>query len=111
MSTREPERETTMSWYLYRLLPGRRDFAATMTDDERAIMGRHVQYWSEHLASGRVMIFTPVADPAGDWGLGIVQAQTPADAAALGDADPAVVSGIARYDVLALPGAITAPLD
>jgi uncharacterized protein YciI len=96
-----------MNWYLYRLLPPRPDFAATMTDDEKAAMGRHVQYWSELLAAGRVLIFSPVADPAGDWGVGVVQAATRDDASALGDADPAVVAGFARYEILSLPGAIT----
>jgi uncharacterized protein len=94
-------------WFLYRLLPPRPDFAATMTEHERAAMGRHIAYWSELLAAGRVMIFSPVADPAGDWGVGIVRA-TREDAMALGDADPAVVAEVARYDVLPLRGAMTA---
>jgi hypothetical protein len=97
-----------MSWFLYRLLPPRPDFAATMSDDEQATMGRHSQYWTEHLRDGRAMIFTPVADPAGVWGMAIVQGQTADDVAALGLADPAVTSGIARFDVVDLPGAVTA---
>jgi uncharacterized protein len=97
-----------MGWFLYRLLPPRPDFAATMTEHEKAAMGRHAGYWSELLAAGRAMIFSRVADPAGDWGVAIVPAATREDVMALGDADPAVVAEVARYDVLALPGAATA---
>jgi hypothetical protein len=97
-----------MDWFLYRLLPPRAEFASTMADHERAAMGQHVAYWSEHLAAGRTLIFTPVADPGGDWGMAIVRAHTIDDVHALGLADPAVTAGVARFDVMALPGAITA---
>ena len=98
-----------MSWFLYRLLPPRPDFASTMSDAEQATMGRHAGYWIEHLTAGRTMIFTPVADPAGDWGMAIVKAQTAEEVHALGRRDPAVTAGVARFEVVDLPGAVTAP--
>jgi uncharacterized protein len=52
-----------MSWFLYRLLPHRRDFDSTMTDAERDAMGAHVAYWRGHLEAGKALIFSPVADP------------------------------------------------
>lgn len=97
-----------MSWYLYKLIPPRPDFAKTMTQPEREAMMAHVVYWRRHLDDGRVMIFTPVADPAGDWGMGVVHAESPAEARSLGDGDPAVIAGVGRYEVLELPGAVTA---
>jgi uncharacterized protein YciI len=95
-----------MSWYLYKLIPPRPDFASTLTRDEGQAMAAHVDYWTSHMQAGRVMIFTPVADPAGDWGMGVVSAHSFDDARSLGDADPAVLAGVARYEVLELPGAI-----
>ncbi len=95
-----------MNWYLYKLTPPRPDFASTMSATEREAMMAHVVYWTGHLEAGRVMIFTPVADPAGDWGMGVVNAKSIDHARALGEADPAVLAGVGRYDVLELPGAV-----
>jgi uncharacterized protein YciI len=98
---------TSTTWYLYRLTPSRRDFASTMTETETAIMAEHFAYWAQHTQAGQVMVYSPVADPAGDWGLAIVRAHSAEDVARLGDLDPAVMAGAGMYDVLALPGAVT----
>lgn len=97
-----------MTWYLYKLIPPRLDFGSTMTSTERKAMMAHMGYWRGHLDAGRVTIFAPVADPAGDWGLAVVRAESLNDVRSLGDADPAVTAGVARYEVLELPGAVTA---
>lgn len=91
-----------MNWYLLRLTAGRPDFAYTMTEAEQAVMGRHSAYWRGHLDEGTALIFSPVADPGGAWGLCIVQAVDAQAAAALTDADPAVVEGVGSYEVLQL---------
>ncbi len=46
--------------------------------------------------------------PAGAWGLAVVAAETITEVRAVGDADPAVVSGLARFEVCPMPGAIVA---
>jgi uncharacterized protein YciI len=97
-----------MTWYLYKLIPPRPDFGSTMTPAEREAMMAHMGYWRGHLDAGRVLIFAPVADPAGEWGLAVVRTESLNDVRALGDADPAVTAGVARYEVLELPGAVTA---
>lgn len=98
-----------MTWYLYRLFPPRPDFGATMSDGERGVMGQHVAYWSRHLESGTALVFTPVADPTGDWGMAVVRADSEHEVNAMGDQDPAVLAGVGRYDVLLLPGAVVGP--
>lgn len=91
-----------MKWYLFRLIASRSDFAYTMTDEEQATMGRHSAYWREHLTQGTALIYSPVADPAGPWGLCIAQAQDEDDAKALTDSDPAVIEGVGHYEILEL---------
>lgn len=91
-----------MSYFLLRLIPPRATFAQDMSDAERAVMQRHVAYWSERMAAGVAIAFGPVADPAGGWGLGLVEV---ADAAALAElqaGDPALALGM-RYEALAMP--------
>jgi len=45
-----------------------------MTDDERAIMQQHVAYWGDLMNKGRVVVYGPVMDPKGPFGMGVVEA-------------------------------------
>lgn len=84
-------------------------FAADMSAAERAVMGRHVDYWRRLLEAGRVVAFGPVLDPAGAWGLAVVEAEAADEVRALADADPAVTSGVATFAVHPMPGAVVRP--
>jgi uncharacterized protein YciI len=95
--------------FAYALIPPRPTFAADMTDAERAVMGRHAVYWQGLVDAGRVVVFGPVLDPAGVWGLAVVAAADAADVRALGAADPAVTSGLATFAVHPMPGAVVRP--
>ena len=93
-----------MSHFVYKLVPPRPTFGlGDMSDDEAAIMGRHSAYWSGLLADGTAVIFGPVVDPAGNWGLGVVRADTEDAVRAISAADPAVTSGLARVEILPMP--------
>ena len=59
-------------YFAIRLIPPRSDFAQTMTDDEKEVMGQHVIYWTEKMNEGKAIAFGPVMDPAGVYGLGII---------------------------------------
>jgi uncharacterized protein len=63
------------TFYAVKLIPPRTDFAMTMTDDEKAVMGQHAEYWQQHMDNGMVHVFGPVLDPAGVYGFGIVSAE------------------------------------
>jgi hypothetical protein len=92
-----------MSWYLYRLHAHRPDFAETMTATEMATMREHVEYWRGPLAGGRVLIYSPVADPDHSWGMCVVRAESEAELEALRAGDPAYLADIGRIDWLLLP--------
>ena len=93
--------------YLYRLKPPRADFAQTMSDDEQRIMHAHQAFWRELLAEGRVVVFGPVADPEGVWGMGVLRAPTQVEVNQIGAVDPAVSSGLMTFDVLEIMGGLT----
>jgi uncharacterized protein YciI len=78
--------------FVFRLLPPRPSFPTDMTEAERATMLEHVDYWTALAHQGRALAFGPVADPRGAYGLGIVVADSLAEAEALRDGDPAVRS-------------------
>jgi uncharacterized protein YciI len=96
-----------MALFLCRLIPPRPSFAVDMSDQERAMMGEHVAYWSGLLEERRVVAFGPVADPAGGWGVSIVDVDDEAAVQAMIAADPVKLRGDSgfRYDVFAMPGA------
>jgi uncharacterized protein YciI len=94
--------------FLFRLLPPRADFAQTMTPDEQDAMTRHAAYWRELLDAGRVVVYGPVADPEGVWGLGVVRAGSQAEVVELGERDPVIVAGVATFDVAEIMGGVTA---
>jgi uncharacterized protein len=96
-----------VSYFVYRLIPPRPTFGADdMTEAEAGVMERHAAYWAQQLANGTAVVFGPVADPAGNWGLAVVEADTEADARALRDADPAITSGLATVEILPMPVAV-----
>ena len=71
------------------LLPSRPDFAQTMTDEERSIMGEHVAYWTEKMKEGKVVAFGPVLDPESVYGLGIITVDDEREVTSFIENDPA----------------------
>ena len=86
--------------FLYRLIAPRPSFAQDMTDDERAVMAQHAEYLRGHHEAGAVVAYGPVLDPAGSWGLGLIDLDEEAAARAIGDQDPAVTSGTCTYELV-----------
>lgn len=98
-----------MSHFVYRLIPPRPDFGpGTMTEEEAAIMGDHAAYWGQLVGRGAAVVFGPVLDPAGTWGLGVVEADTDGDVRAIRTGDPAVSSGLCSAEILPMAVAVVA---
>lgn len=84
---------------MFRLKAPRPTFALDMTDDERAVMSSHAAYWQPLIDSGRMVIFGPVLDSSGSWGLGVVEADDEEELLAFAAGDPVVTSGTADIEV------------
>jgi uncharacterized protein YndB with AHSA1/START domain len=94
-------------FFLCRLLAPRPTFAFDMTADERQVMQEHAAYWREHLAAGTAIVFGPVADPKGGWGLGVVRVRSADEVAPLEQNDPAIRSNRGfTYEVLPMLNAV-----
>ena len=76
------------SSFAYKLIPPRPSFPAGMTHTEAAIMQDHFVYWQKLLSQGTAVVSGPVADPAGVWGLAIVEVGTADEVRALGGCRP-----------------------
>lgn len=94
--------------FLLRLIPPRPTFPVDMSAAEAATMQQHFAYWSGLLARGNVLVFGPVADPKGAWGVGVVRVEGEPQLAELCDNDPAIRSGVGfRYEALPMPRALS----
>jgi uncharacterized protein YciI len=70
-----------------------------MTDEEREIMARHAAYWRPLVDAGQMVVFGPVLDSTGSWGLGVVEADDEDELRAFAAGDPAVTTGTASIDI------------
>jgi hypothetical protein len=59
-------------YFALRLIPPRPTFVQDMTDEERNIMQQHVAYWGELMKNDIAIVYGPVLDPNGPYGLGVV---------------------------------------
>jgi uncharacterized protein YciI len=87
-----------MATYVLRLIAPRPDFANTLTDEERAIMGRHAAHWRPYLDAGQMVVFGPVLDGTGSYGLAVVESEDEDTLRAHADADPVVRTGTATFE-------------
>ena len=100
-STMPPAQPPAPRYYLCKLIPPRASFHQDMTAEERSAMEEHVRYWTARMAEGTALLFGPVLDPAGPWGLGIVRVEDEAALQRLQEKDPAIQAGIGlRYEAL-----------
>ena len=96
-------------FYVCRLFPPRPSFVNDMTGEEAALMQAHVAYWTALIAKGEAVVFGPVADPGGPWGLAVVHASSSEHLREIVDSDPVTTCGKGfRYELLFMPQAITA---
>ncbi|MDT5018677.1 MAG: hypothetical protein QOD39_4837 [Mycobacterium sp.] len=93
--------------FLFRLIPPRADFAQTMTPEEQHSMTLHMGYWQDLLADGKVVVYGPVADPEGVWGMGVLRAADRAEVLAIGERDPSVNAGVNTFEVFEIMGGRT----
>jgi uncharacterized protein YciI len=75
--------------FFLKLIPCRPTFAMDMTDAERAVMQQHVAYWRGLMGEGRVVVFGPVMDPSGPYGMGVIEAADESEVQAFIAGDPA----------------------
>jgi uncharacterized protein len=94
--------------FAYRLQSPRPSFVVDMTDEEKAVMAEHTEYWNGLLADGVAVCFGAVLDPAGPYGLAVVEAQDQAHIERITAGDPAVRSGMTAQ-AHPMPGAFVRP--
>ncbi len=79
-------------------------FNVDMMPAERDIMDRHVAYWSEKATCGISIVFGPVMDPDGVYGMGVHRVRDEAEISELIVHDPA--SALLKYRIVPMAGVV-----
>ena len=92
------------SHFMCKLIAPRPTFPSDMTESEGKLMGEHVAHWQPRLGDGTLLVFGPVIDPKGVWGVAIVHAESMEHVQSLTAGDPIVRAGLGfRYEILPMP--------
>ncbi len=98
--------EHATNHYVVRLIPPRPTFDQDMSEEERAVMAAHAAYYEELMKTGRIVVYGPVRDSTGAWGLGVMHGDSEDEVRTITGADPAVVAGLMRAELGTMPVAI-----
>jgi uncharacterized protein YciI len=83
-----------MPHFFVKLIAPRPTFAMDMNETEKKLMQEHVVYWKGRQDKGEVLVFGPVMDPKGPYGMGIIEVTDEAKARAFSAGDPVVKANI-----------------
>ena len=61
-------------------------------------MDEHSRYFQEHFEAGRLLIYGPVLDPRGAFGLAVLEVDDEAEVRRFGEGDPSVKAGLNRFE-------------
>ncbi len=93
-----------MKYYLFKLIPPRPTFPADMTPAEAKLMQEHSEYWRDLMRKGLVVVYGPVSDPKGSYGIAVLQLDDDTDANALGAGDPTIKANAGyKFEVHSMP--------
>jgi uncharacterized protein YciI len=83
-----------MPHFFCKLIAPRPTFPFDMNESEKALMGKHAEYWKGMCQEGTVLVYGPVMDPNGPFGMGIFEGADEADVRRRTDADPVMQANI-----------------
>ena len=74
-------------------------------------MGRHAAHWQPLVDAGEMVVFGPVLDGTGSWGLGVVEAEDEDELRAFAARDPVVTTGTAQMEMGKMLTGFVRPAD
>lgn len=87
-----------MAEWIYFLHPPRENFAATMTEEEKAVWSRHFAHLQSLLADGTLVLAGPTLGRL-NTGVTVFEADDEPAARAVMDSDPVIISGFATGEL------------
>ena len=87
-------------YFLYKLYPPRATFHLDQNEKEKGIMQQHVQYWAELTDKRNSIVYGPVFDPKGIFGMAVIEVDSEEEANNIAKYDPTVSSGVGTYELI-----------
>jgi uncharacterized protein YciI len=87
-----------MAEWIYFIHPPRENFAATMTDEEKAVWSVHFERFEQALADGTIILVGPTLGPI-NTGICVFEAPDESAARRFMDDDPVFQAGFARGEL------------
>jgi uncharacterized protein YciI len=70
-----------------------------MSDEERDVMARHAAHWQPYIDAGHMIVFGPILDSTGSWGLAVVEADDEYQLRSFAEKDPVVTTCTGSIEV------------
>lgn len=87
-----------MPTFVLRLIAPRPNFAQTLTDTEREIMGRHAAHWDPYRERGDLVVFGPILTDDDSYGIAVVDTDDEQALREFAARDPVVTTGTAQFE-------------
>jgi uncharacterized protein YciI len=88
-----------MATFVLRLIAPRPQFAQTLTNAEREIMGSHAAHWRPYVERGDMVVFGPILTEEDSYGLAVVEADDEQVLREFAAQDPVVTTGTAAFEI------------
>ena len=85
-------------YFFLRLNAPRPTFPGDITDAERAVMQEHAAYWTALTEKRKVIIFGPIMDPKGVYGISIVETESEDEVLSFIAGDPVSKADLGTYE-------------
>jgi uncharacterized protein YciI len=86
--------------FLYKLYPPRPTFHLDQNEDERKVMQQHMEYWKELTNKKNAIIYGPVFDHKGVYGMAVIEVNYERQADEIAKSDPALLSKMCSYRLI-----------
>lgn len=86
--------------FFYKLYPPRPTFHLDQNEEEKAVMQQHMQYWTELTHQRSSIVYGPVFEPKGVFGMAVIEVNSEEEANNIAKNDPAVSSEVCAYELI-----------
>ena len=83
-----------MPHFFCKLVAPRPTFPFDMNESEKVVMAEHAAYWAAMCREGAVLVYGPVMDPDGPFGMGVFEGTDEAEIRRRIDADPVMKANL-----------------
>lgn len=93
--------------FLYKLFPPRPSFHLDQDENETKMMQAHMGYWKELTNKKNAIVYGPVFDPKGVYGMAVIEVENEQQADEIAKNDPAVVSKVCTCELIPMQMGMT----